>query len=260
VNREQALEIWAPEDIPWGAWTKPTLFSFMPLSDPLPDPAAASQGGWVASLLPDAAVIVELPGAASVRVGLQLASCGYRPIPLFNACPFGLDDLATAVSRSGADFAPAVVDVLGVIRALERNTKALESLHLPPSAPPAFLLDANRSDGPLFPIAGMFDNRSILRESDLPTADFLKEHGIRQVILVRMANDLSRDVRPILLSWQAAGLQILAQRPGGEWIPQSYTVRRPRFLSILLDKLIMWLGFRTNSQGSFGRTVHAAGG
>jgi hypothetical protein len=258
VNREEALEIWAPHDSRWGAWTKPTLFSFM--SDPLPDRAELADRGWRVGLSLDTAILVELAGQEAVFVGLQLARSGYRPVPLFNACPSGLEESRTAIFPSKTNFAPALVDVRSIIQALERNTNLLKSLSLPESAPPAFLLDANRSNGPLFPDPGIFDNRSVVRESDLPNGEILKETGIRRVVLIRTANTLGRDLRPILLSWQTAGLRIQTQEPGSEWNPRDHLVRRPAALSVLLDKLVMGLSFRTNSQGSFGRTVHSAGG
>ncbi len=251
MNREEALEIWAPRNSRWGAWTKPLLFSFM--SDPLAAQVDQIDSGWRAKVSSDAAILVELAGAEAVIAGMQLSRFGYRPIPLFNACPFGLDD-------SGANFAPALVDVISTMRALERNTTALYSMNLPESAPPAFLLDANRSRGPLFPSAGVFDNRSIVRESDLPSGEILKQVGIRRVILITAADKLSRDLRTILLSWQHDGLQIQIQRYGEEWNPTNHSIKPRNSLSVLIDRLVMWFVFRTNSQGSFGRIVHSAGG
>ncbi len=257
MNREEALEVWAPQHSRWGVWTKPTLFSFM--SDPLPDRTELADRGWRAGPSQDTAILVELAGQEAVFVGLQVARSGYRPVLLFNACPFGLEeDSSTARFPAKANFAPAWVDVTSILQALERNTNLLKSLNLPESAPPAFLLDANRSSGPLFPDPGIFDNRSVVRESDLPGGDLLKEAGIRRVVLIRTPSNLGRDLRPILMSWQTAGLQIQMQEPGREWNPQEYVVTRPTGLSILFDKLVLWLSFRTNSQGSFGRTIRAA--
>jgi len=258
LNRKEALDIWSPHNSRWAAWTKPTLFSFM--ADPLPDRAEFVDNGWRAILAPDAAFLVELAGEEAVRVGLQLARSGYRPIPLFNACPFGLEDSRSTVFTMRPDFAPALVDVMSILQALERNTRTLKSLNLPEFAPPAFLLDANRSSGALFPGPGTFDNRSVVRESDLPTAELLQEAGIRRVVLIRTASDPGRDLRPILLSWQTAGLQIQSQEVGREWNLQNYTVMRPTALSALLDKLVTSFLFRTNNQGSFGRTIRSSGG
>ncbi len=258
MNREEALEIWAPNDSRWAAWTKPTLFSFM--SNPLPDRAEFVDDGWRAILSPDTAILVEFAGEEVVRVGLQLARCGYRPIPLFSACPFGLDDPRATLFTLKAQFAPSLVDVMSILRTLERNTDALKSLNLPESAPPAFLLDASRSDGQWFPSPGIFDNRSVVRESDLPAAEALQNAGIRRVVLIRSATTLGRDLRPILLAWQTGGLQIQTQEVGREWKPQDYTVARPHAFFALLDQLVMFLSFRANRDGSFGRTIRPSGG
>jgi hypothetical protein len=255
VNREEALTIWAPHNSQWGAWTKPVLFSFM--SDPLPEQAALMDRGWKAIASSDVAIVVELPGTEAVIAGLQFAKFGYRPIPLFNACPYALD---TSMFEPSSGETSATVDVMSIMRAIERNTEVLNLMRLPESAPPAFLLDANRSRGPLFPGVGMFDNRSVVRKSDLPSGDVLKAAGIRYVVLVRTADKLSRDLHSILLSWQNDGLRIQTQAYAEEWNPSSYSIRRRNVASVISGKLLMWLAFRTNSLGSFGRTIHSAGG
>jgi hypothetical protein len=255
MNREQALMTWAPQHSQWGTWTKPVLFSFM--SDPLRDQTAPVDPGWKAVKSSDVAIVVELPGTESVIAGLHLAKFGYRPILLFNACPYALDASVTDFSTGDA---PALVDVMGIMRAVERNTEALRLMSLPESAPPAFLLDSNRSRGPLFPSVGVFDNRSIVRESDLPSADVLKSAEIHRIVLLRTKDALSRDLHPIVLSWQDGGLQIQTQVYGEEWNPVNYTVKQRNLAAVLFGKLLMWVAFRTNSLGSFGRTIHSAGG
>lgn len=255
MNREEALVIWAKQDSRWGEWTKPVLFSFM--SDPLPDQAAATDSGWKTVASSDAAVLVELPGAESVFAGLQLARFGYRPIPLFNACPLAL---GASHFTLGTAEAPALVDVVSILRALERHTGALASMNLSESAPPAFLLDANRSRGPLFPGAGVFDNRSIVRASDLPSSEVLKQAGIRRIVLVRVADKLSHDLYAVLMSWQRGGLQIQTQTYAREWNPVDYAIQERNAVAVLFEKLLMWLALRTNSLDSFGRSVHSAGG
>jgi hypothetical protein len=253
MNREQGLLIWAPKLSPWGAWTKPVLFSFM--SDPLPQQVALTdtRSKFVASR--ETAILVELPGTETVVTGLQLASSGYQPIPLFNASPYALDS-----SSFGTGELPALVDVMSIMRALERYTEYLNSMNLPDSAPPAFLLDANRSKGPLFPPAEVFDNRSIVRASDLPSGELLNQAGIRRVILLRTTDRLSRDLHPIVWSWHNFGLQIQIQHYAEEWDPQDYQIEHRNMFVVLFEKVLMWVSFRTNSIGSFGRTIHSAGG
>jgi hypothetical protein len=255
VNREEALMIWAPQNSLWSSWTKPVLFSFM--SDPLPEQAASVDHAWNAETSRDTAIIVELLGAETVVAGLHLARFGYRPVPLFNACPLALD-IAPFEFPLGEP--PPLVDVASIVHAMESYTSALGSINLPDAAPPAFLLDANRSQGPLFPPVGAFDNRSIVRESDLPNGEELKRGGIRRVILVRETDTLACDLYRILRSWQSDGLQVQTQAYAQVWSPVDYVVKSRNPLSDLLDKVLMWVSFRTNSLGSFGRTIHLAGG
>ena len=250
MNREEALAIWAPEDSPWSPWTKAVLFSFMP--DPMPEMRPSHGTEWKVPLLQDAALLVELAGANGVEVGISLARSGYRPIPLYNACPYGFDDMEAGL--------PSVIDVVPIMRALERETTNLKSIALPYSAPPAFLLDANRKNAAFSPQLGWFDNRSIIRESDLPTADFLKRNGIRQVIVIRSNPNLQTDLRAVLASWRDAGLAIAEQAPDLPWSPLAVNLPRPSILSLWWNKFLLRFGYRLNSSGSFGRFVHGSGG
>jgi uncharacterized protein YijF (DUF1287 family) len=107
---------------------------------------------------------------------------------------------------------------------------------------------------------GWFDNRSIVRESDLPTADFLKQNGIRQVIVIRSNRNLQTDLQAVLTSWQDAGLAIAVQAVAAPWSPQGFKVRRVSILRLWWNKIQLRFGYRLNSSGSFGRFVHGSGG
>jgi len=248
MNREEALSIWAPEGSPWSHWTKAVLFSFM--SDQIPDIAPSGAAAWKVPLLNDAVLLVELAREKGVEVGISLSRSGYRPIPLYN----GLDSTEATAN------AFAVIDVMPIMRALERETKTLKAIALPDSAPPAFLLDANRKNAGFSPERGWFDNRSIIRELDLPSADYLKQHGIRQIIVIRTNREVQTDLQAVLLSWQDAGLAISDQAPDGPWSPVMVVVPRASTLKLFWNKFLLTFGYRLNSSGSFGRFVHGSGG
>jgi len=254
MNREEALSIWAPEGSPWSHWTKAVLFSFM--SDQIPDIAPSGGVAWKVPLLNDAVLLVELAREKGVEIGISLSRSGYRPIPLYNACPYGLD--ATEAEASASAF--AVIDVMPIMRALERETKTLKAIALPDSAPPAFLLDANRKNAGFSPERGWFDNRSIIRESDVPSADYLKESGFRQIIVIRANRELQTDLQAVLLSWQDAGLAIAEQTPDSPWSPVIVVVPRASTVKLWWNKFLVAFGYRLNSSGSFGRFVHGSGG
>jgi hypothetical protein len=254
MNREEALSIWAPEDSPWSPWTKAVLFSFM--SDQIDEDAPSDGNSQNVPLLQDAALVIELPGRNGVEVGISLARSGYRPIPLYNACPYERD-----VSDMGSSpSALSVIDVVPIMRALERGTSTLKAIGLDASAPPAFLLDANRKHGGFSPQMGWFDNRSIVRESDLPTAAFLKEHGISKIIVIQASNDLQSDLQTVLRSWQDLGMIIAKQTPDAPWSPVEFAVPRQSVLSLWWNKLLLHFGYRLNSSGSFGRFVQSSSG
>lgn len=135
------------------------------------------------------------------------------------------------------------------------NAKAL-----PPSAPPVFLLDADRQAAGVSPDVGWFDNRSIVRESDLPSASFLNSKNIRHVIVIRADRHLQSDLHAVLLAWQEGGMAMQEQCPGEPWNPLSFTVRRRPALKVWWDKLLNHFGYRLNSSGSFGRFIHGSSG
>jgi hypothetical protein len=253
MNREEALSVWASVESPWSPWTKAVLFSF--ISDQINDVAISNDDTLNVPLLQDAALVVELAGERGVEVGISLAGSGYRPIPLYNACPYELDGFDGGASQS----APSVIDVVPIMRAIERETSNLKAIGLTGSAPPAFLLDANRKNAGFSPEMGWFDNRSIVRESDLPTADFLNQNGITRVVVIR-AGKLQSDLEAVLRKWQDAGLAIATQTPGVAWSPVEFAVPRLSFLKVWWNKFLLRFGYRLNSSGSFGRFVHGSGG
>src|SRR5580700_1195959 len=90
MTREEIFDAGAPRDAVWSPWAKPVLFSqLQPVETPAP--LSADDGiqiDWAARRNTASAIVVDLPGAMSIRYGLLLASVGYyRPVPLFNASP-----------------------------------------------------------------------------------------------------------------------------------------------------------------------------
>ena len=255
MNREEVLSIWAPTDSLWSRWTKAVLFGFMP--DDLPELRSAVSELSRVPFIQGTALFVELAGAEGVEFGVTLARSGYQPIPLYNACPHSIDVFGTQPAASDV---PSVIDVVPIMRALEREANTLKRLALPSSAPPAFLLDANRYRAMSTPRVGSFDNRSIIRVSDVPTAAFLKGHGIREVIVLQAKPDLQSDLRAVLLAWQDGGLTISKQLLTEPWNPQLFTVAKPMLLKAWWNKLRFRFGYPLNEAGSFGRFLHPAGG
>ena len=145
------------------------------------------------------------------------------------------------------------------MRALADETPTLRSIPLPPAAPPAFLLDADRLGHWFSPPPGWFDNRSTVRDTDVPSAEFLRGRGVRQVVVVRSETKLPRDLRVVLQRWQEGGLNLSTQVPGARWDPQLLVLPRSSLLARWWDRTLVALRCRPRHDGSFGRTVPAAG-
>ena len=153
----------------WSPWAKPALFAFLPrpLPEPPPGPFPTARHSPARRT---AGAGRGATGAVGRDGGLALAEIGYRPVPLFNACPPPWD-------ASGIGLAPAVVDVDAILAALVRGAERLRMLALAVDAPPAFLVDADRQT-PRIPFRpGVFDNRSVLFPTDFPSATFLASQG-----------------------------------------------------------------------------------
>ena len=207
---------------------------------------------WDVPLQNDTALLVDEPGAEGVAIGLRLAARGYRPVPLYNACPFA------SLRSEESDFVPSVVEVRLIIAALFDHAETLSGLGMPATAPPAFLLDANRAVAhPGWVPYEYFDNRSFVSELDVPSASFLKEHGIACIVVVHDQSKLLPDLLFILLEWQRAGIRIFFQPPWEKWGPKPVTLKRPWTIVAVYRRLAMRFGYRrnTNHMDAFGDIV-----
>ncbi len=251
MNKDEIYAVWRPETSPWSRWVKPVLFSFLGERElkagTIPVPP------WAVPLTRHAAVIVDLPGTAGLSVGMALARSGFRPVPVYNACPFEVSNS----DELQAEPAWSVVDLLPTMRALSASAKTLATLTLEDSSPPAFLLDTNRRGTLTSPPPGWFDNRSFLSETDLPSAAFLGTQGIDRVILIQSEDSIQPDLRPILLTLQQDGIAIERQAPWAEWKPMPTWVKRPMFLARAWYLLKQRFGYRRNQEGEFGEAVRA---
>jgi hypothetical protein len=182
-------------------------------------------------------LVLDLPGADAVWVGLQAARRGYRPVPLYNALP------APVVGSA------AQVDVRPLMAALLAGASRLPTL--PDDAPPAFLLHAERSIGT--GQSRVFDNRAVVFTTDFPSANLLLSHGLRQAILVqaRPGPPLA-DLCHTLTRWQDAGMEILSRGVGDDQPPSRCSIPRPSTYKAVFYRVLEAIGFRRNVLGGFG--------
>jgi hypothetical protein len=272
MTKQSLFEAWAPPGSIWSRWAKPVLFSQMDsiARDENVAPELPVDVSWAVDSDRATAIVVDLPGAQGVKVALSLAAIGYRPVPLYNACPAPAGDTA-------------LVDVRPILTALASAASSLQSLGLPDGAPPVFLLDANRNTAavarppemvvdksadlpPLSDAAGgtavgtsssaTFDNRSISLPTDFPSANLLLSRGIRRIVLIQpRRTEPQADLSHSLLRWQQAGLTILAVAIDEPDLPRPITIKRPRAYRLLWYNLLAKLGLRANPLGGFGGSL-----
>jgi hypothetical protein len=243
---------WAPAGSPWSRWAKPAVFAHIPADLELRHPPVVAAG---VSMYPAAhdrrALVIDLPGTQAVATGLGLARCGYRPVPLFNACPPAPEDVARMIGTA--------VDTRAVLEALVTSSPELAGLGLPASAPPAFLLDAQRQAPGVFVGERMFDNRSVVFPADFPSATFLRNENIRRAGVVHdPALPVGDDLRYALRHWIAEGIRIDAVTPTGE--PFDIAWPSDGIIGEIMERMRALFTLRRNPTGGFGRFVPEASG
>jgi hypothetical protein len=259
MSRESTYKIWAPPEELWTPWAKPVLFA---CRNALPPPPADLDGrvdvSWAPAAGDNVMLVIDLPGHQGVLMGLALAHHGYRPVPLYNAVPNSQPYLET---EDGLREVVTLVDVKPIMAALWHGAPRLEAVSLPPTAPPAFLLDADRRGGGRKPLAGCFDNRSVSFTTDFPSANFLLAHCFRRVLLVQTGGDQPQaDLAHTLRWWQEAGIAIELKRLDTPALPTPVAVGRPSWFGGLWYRVWTLLGLTRNELGGFGGLIGESGG
>jgi hypothetical protein len=243
VEGEEVYRVWAPAGSIWSDWVAPALFVQISCSSaeaPLVDDGVS----WLPDGLAErVAIILDLPGAKSFRLGAQLAAIrGFRPVPVINASP--------GPTQFPLTWDVCVLDMRELVRSLCAATPAIRALKLKDDAPPVFLLDDARVHGNRLPESGMFDNRWMVFPQDFPSAAFLRKHGIEDVLLYQEDNLQPReDLAHVLFGWQQAGLRIHGR--DGKVIG----IERPSQFRALWYRALAILGLRRNSAGGFGSYI-----
>lgn len=239
MERWEAFESWAPPSALWSRWAKPVLFAEAQEFPSTPPGSPAAPPSILPSSDGGTAVIIDLPGAQAVQAGLALAGRGFRPVPLFNG-------------NVGPE---PVVEVAPLSQALFESADTLARVGLADEAPPAFLLDSNRLEGSASP--GRFDNRWRVFPQDLPSATFLKAHGITRVVLLAGASAPADDLAHVLQRFKEAGIPIDRFDPDSGSQATLDIVAPPRFRNLWYRALAI-AGLKRSSAGGFGSVVPIA--
>ena len=194
MTDKEMFRIWTPAGKKWVDWVRPVPFvqineyskgyKFSNFSIPTIN--------YLEENCKATAVIIDLPGAESVKEGIALAKAGFRPIPIFNG----------TIEQPGAR---ATVDNQTVGVALMWGTLELEKINISDDAMPAFLLDSNRLHR--FKMEeSLFDNSWDVYPQDLPSAEYLLNNGIHKIVIV--GEGVSKDLKKILYDFQKKKLEI----------------------------------------------------
>lgn len=225
---------WAPDTALWTQWAKPVVFMNINMNLAYGSVVyERSLGNWT-DYQANRLIIVDLPGAEGVKEGIGLARKGYRPVPLYNGVP-----------GSGQ----AVVPSKPIVDGLRTGGAVLETISINNSANPVFLLDANRLKGAKQK-PGTFDNRWCVVKQDLPSANYLKKHGIQEVVV--RTNQLQKDLRYLLYEYQKQGISIYLCDIKKQ--VKVHTIEKPQGVG-LFYRFLLLLGLSRNATGGFGMTI-----
>jgi hypothetical protein len=246
MTKEEIFNVWAPEGAEWSDWVKPVLFAQWP--DTVTPPSTMPQWAqpdylWLPQGSGRTAVVVDLPAVESVRTGIAFARRGYRPVPLYN-------------TTHGPS---PVVEIAPLVLELGRGALFLQTISLPPNAPPVFLLDAGRMQPAVPPGPGKFDNRWVVFPQDFPSATFLRSRGIAEVLVIQSGASVQEDLAHVLLRWQQGGLRLRSASPT-DTSPRDLTVKPPSWFRRAWYRAITAARLRRNNAGGFGAVIPVRSG
>jgi hypothetical protein len=196
MTAKDIYKIWAPPGARWVDWVRPVPFVA------IKDSAAVISATnytippiyYMNERRDNTALFLDLPRHSAIEEGLALAQLGYRPIPLYN----GTYEPAGAM---------ALVDC-HLESALVWGARELEKLELATDAPPAFLLDSNRTHRHKMSVS-VYDNSWDLYGQDIPSAKFFRANGIEKIIVRGAGAKIQKDLTRIFKGFKKAGMVIM---------------------------------------------------
>ena len=185
---------WYKENNKWCKWIKPTLFIDLDnqiLKDVVDYEIPHIY--YIDKLRDDTAIIIDEDGDTSIKEGLALMNFGYILVPLFNS-PYPLPNSKSLVSN------------LSIATLLIWGGTILKDKTVSDVAPPVFLLDKNRLNR-YHKDKSIFDNSYDIYSQDLPSSNYFKNNGIKNIIL--KSDKINPDLNEILNKYRKNGLNIL---------------------------------------------------
>lgn len=267
MSGRQAFEAWAPAEVEWSKWAKPTLFVHPTVSPPpgmglnsfqaasaAPEMSAATSAiervdsddlVWPRALPRHSALVLELPPMIGIAAGVALRDKGLWPVPLYNA--------TTGQSP--------LIDVWPTVRALQVAAPLLQGRGDSQTLP-CFLLDAGRCPEGSKGTPGKYDNRSMVFPQDFPSATLMRARGVEQVVVVTHASpgqatkfEPAKDLAHVLFGWQRDGLRLMHTTTVTSAAPVAITVTKPKEFGLAVRRIMMLTGFRRSAAGGFGAFI-----
>jgi len=233
---------WAPADSVWSRWVKPVLFMNIPITPSLT--RDTHDVAWFGEFREDTAIILDLPGYTGIEKAIAFAKIGYRPVPLYN----GVNPKPSEV-KIGTE-----VKTDDLAKLLFQATPDLASINIAPDAPPVFMLDATRKGKGKAPSTpGIYDNRWNIFAQDLPSADFLRSRGIRNIMVVHPGSTIETDLEHVLYRYAEKKVFKFSRYDGFTVKPLS--VQKPKAYKNAAYRLMVMLGLRRNAAGGFGLLI-----
>lgn len=195
MTGKEIYKIWAPIGAKWCVWIRPV--PFIAINDSLKVYEISNFSipniNYICEKTSDTAIIVDMPGNLSVKEGISLAKLGYRLVPIYNG-------------TNEQEGAMATVDNHSVTTSLIFGAEKLKNIKIDDDAPPAFLLDSNRTNRFKMNVS-IFDNSWDIYPQDVPSAEYFLNNGIKKIIV--RGEFIQKDLKKILYKFQKKGIKIL---------------------------------------------------
>lgn len=208
MTGKDIFKIWAPVGEKWVDWIRPVPFITID-NNGINDSFIIPNINYLNGLPDNTAIIIDLPGADSIKEGISLTNLGFRPIPLYN----GTFEQPRAM---------ALVDNHNIQNTLVWGAVELKKRKIDTDAPPAFLLDSNRMHRFKMNVS-IFDNSWDLYDQDIPSAEYFLKNNINKIII--RGESIQKDLVKLLYKFQKKGITILFTNGYEE--PKIITIKKP---------------------------------
>ena len=194
MTSKEIYKIWAPKGAEWTEWVRPVPFVFINYYNDNSEIQDFKTEKIYCSFekMDNTIIIIDMPEYKSIEVGIALIQYGYRPIPVFNGVIEQDNSITTTNNHA-------------FISALTWGALEIQKNTIKDDALPAFLLDQNRKMRYKMD-PSVFDNSWDIYGQDLPSANYLRDHNIKNVLVY--GDFIQVDLKRILCKYQKEGLQV----------------------------------------------------